>query len=193
MGSRPFASSSGGDMKTRMKSRPGPVVAAVLSALIFLTPVAKADFQIDFGGFGSGLAAPAILGSVVLITDVGIGIFDLTRANANRPSSKGFAIFEIVFSAPQVALGTGGMVLAIANSNGVAALLLGIVTLWPLALTIHGIHLLVATQGTSDPIRTQDVEPPMPESAGLHRVLLRPTLFVAQRGTAPGLSLGFQF
>lgn len=180
-------------MKTRMKSRPGLVLATVLVALIFLTPAAKAEQLPDFRNFGSGWAGPVILVSLLLITDLGIGIYDLTKANASRPPSRAFAIFEIAFSTPQVALGTAGIVAAIRQSNGTGALLLGVVTMWPIALTVHGIHVLVATQGTSNPIRTQDVEAPMPDSAGFDRVLLRPTLVIAQRGTAPGLSLGFQF
>ena len=170
------------------------LIAAILATLISLLPrSAKAEplagdwnFNPDFTAVG------AIFGSVLLV-DVGFGVYDLSTANKSHPTKTGFAIAEVAFSIPQVVLGTAGVVALIGNKDTGGALFLGGLTLFPLALTLHGIHVLDARNETSDAIGPQRVESNPPLSAGLDSLQLQPTLVAGRTGTVPGMSLQFHF
>jgi hypothetical protein len=136
---------------------------------------------------GPDFSGPVALVGFVLLIDVGFGV-----AAFQTPPTKGFAITELVLATPQVILGTVGTIAAI-RSNNPAGLLFGTLTLLPIALTIHGIHTLASGRPTSEPVQPQSVEDQPDYSTVFDRILIRPSLIASQTGTAPGLSLAFQF
>lgn len=158
--------------------------------LILLAPQ-KSRAQ-SWGVSAPDFSGPVTLVGFVLLIDVGLGVYDLSAAFKSIPPTRGFAIAELVLATPQVILGTVGTVAAI-RSNNPAGLLFGTLTLLPIALTIHGIHTLASGRATSEPVQLQSVEDQPDYSTVFDRILIRPSLIAAQTGTAPGLSLAFQF
>ena len=167
-------------------SRLASVLTSLPMMLILLAPQksrAEADLRIS----GPDFSGPAALVGFVLLIDVGFGV-----AASQTPPTKGFAITELVLATPQVILGTVATIAA-ARSNNPGALFLGTLTLLPIALTIHGIHTLASGRATSEPVQPQSVEDQPDYSTVFDRILIRPSLVAGQTGTAPGLSLAFQF
>src|SRR5262244_3330561 len=169
-------------------------IPAALAISLVISQPAKAQ-NWDFRHFGPDFTGAVAIGAVVLITDLCFVVYDFSMAAKGQIPGNGEAIAEIIISLPQVALGTAGIVSTLRYSNGTAALLVGTLTLLPVAMTIHGIHSLATPKATRQQIKGREVEVDgaTPESAVLDRVLLRPTLVLAQRGAAPGLSLSLQF
>jgi len=171
------------------------LIAAVLATLISLVPrSANAEPQIgDWGNFNADLTVPAVIFGSVLFVDVGFGVYDLSMMHKSHPTKRGFAIAEVAFSAPQIALGTAGLVAALSNKNGAGVLFIGGLTLLPVALTAHGIHTLISRNDASDTVGPQHGESNPPPCAGLDSLRVQPNLVAGRTSTGPGMSLQFNF
>jgi hypothetical protein len=91
---------------------------------------------------------------------------------------------------PQAFLGAVETIIALNRDATGGAALFGILTLWSLGLTIHGI-----TNLRDDRARFEAEWPhgEIETAAALDRVLIRPGLFRSQIGPTPGLSFSFRF
>ena|SRR5438132_4413688 len=91
-------------------------------------------------GYGPGFAAAIVTGLAIVSVDGALTLWDGGSALVSHQPSVGYGVFELIFAAPQFALGTYATIDALGRQQDATAF--GVYTLWMGVLTTHAIWTL---------------------------------------------------